>query len=214
MHKSFSNKLLIALIIALPTLSNAADVAPSAEPKAAPSAQTTVGKPQVIATENKPTETAAVRHSVKIGYVDIARIGTESDRGKALKTLLTAKKDQLQGKIDGKKKQIEKLKTSIEAKIAAMTPQQREAKSKEFQKKLEEFQKFAQKSEEEFFTLQEKETKELFEGIETAAVAHGKANGFSVIVVKKELLYVGSAVDAQDVTEALIKALNEAGQKK
>lgn len=197
MHNMFFKKLLIALIIGLPTLSVAAD-----------------GAPQVIATESKPPEETAARQPTKIGYVDIVRIGTESDRGKALKSLLTGKKDQLLGKIDGKKKQIEKLKASIESKISTMTPQQREAKSKEFQKKLDDFQKFARTSEEELFALQDKETKALYEAIERSAVAHGTANGFSVIVVKKELLYVGSGVEAQDVTEALIKSLNEAGQKK
>jgi len=214
MHKTFFKKLLIALIIALPTLSAAVDIAPAGEPKAAAPAQTTVSTPQANAADNKPAGAAAVCQTAKIGYVDIARIGTESDRGKALKTLLTSKKDQLQGKINGKKKQIEKLKTSIESKITTMTQQQREAKSKVFQKKLEEFQKFALKSEEEFFTLQEKETRSLYEEIEMSAVAHGKANGFSVIVVKKELLYVGSAVDTRDVTEELIKSLNETGRKK
>lgn len=214
MHNTIFKKLLIALVIALPTLSAAADGAPAADPKASAPAKISVGAPQLITTESKPAERAAAQPSAKIGYVDIIKIGVESDRGKALKDLLTNKKDQLQKKVDGKKKQIEKLKASIEAKIQTMTPQQREAKSKEFQKKLEEFQKFAQSSEEELFTLQDKETKILYEDIEKAAAAHGKANGFAVIVVKKELLYVGSAVDAQDVTDALIKALNEAGQKK
>lgn len=204
MHNTFVKKLLIALIIGLPAMSAAADAAP---------AQTGASVPQVISTESKPSEVMAAQQSVKIGYVDIIRIGTESDRGKALKSLLTGKKEQLLGKIDGKKKQIEKLKTSIESKISTMTPQQREAKSKEFQKKLDEFQKFARTSEEELFALQDKETQALYEEIERAAVAHGKANGFSVIVVKKELLYIANAVDAHDVTEALIKLLNEAGQK-
>jgi hypothetical protein len=45
-------------------------------------------------------------------------------------------------------------------------------------------------------------------------VAHGKANGFAVIVVKKELLYIGSSADTSDVTDDLIKALNQAPQKK
>ena len=84
----------------------------------------------------------------------------------------------------------------------------------EFQKKLEELQKFAHTSEEEFFTLQNRETKALYEAIEQSSVEHGKANGFAVIVVKKELLYVGNAVDAQDVTDVIIKALNQASQKK
>jgi hypothetical protein len=33
-------------------------------------------------------------------------------------------------------------------------------------------------------------------------------------VVKKELLYIGSNVDTQDVTDALIKELNQTGQIK
>lgn len=214
MYKTFIRKLLFAAIIALPTLSSAADVAPAAESKGAAPARLSVGAPQLITTESKPAATTSALPAAKIGYVDVARIGVESDRGKALKALLTTRKDQLQGKVDGRKKQIEKFKASVESKIQSMTPQQREAKAKEFQKKLEEFQKLAQTSEEELFKLQDRETKELYEDIEKSAVAHGKANGFAVIVVKKELLYVGSSVDAQDVTDALIKALNEAGPKK
>jgi outer membrane protein len=172
--------------------------------------------PSVVFAADKPTEvkSAVTVQTARIGYVDIARIGTESERGKALKITLTARKDKLQAQIVAKKKQIEKLQKSIEPKIAQMTPQQRKAKSKEFQNKLEEFQKFARTSEEEFMALQEKESREFFEAMEQAAVELGKANGYAVIVAKKEMLYVGSSADAQDVTDALIKALNQAGQKK
>lgn len=203
-------RILIACLIVLPSFVYAADNAPEVKP--ATPAQTTAPAPPPSPAEaaSKPAAAQAVR----IGYVDIARIGGESERGKVLKALLTAKKESLQGKIDGKKKQIEKLKTSIEAKIAKMTPQQREAKSKEFQKKLEEFQKFAQSSEQEFFALQEKESKTLYEAIEQTAVAYGKANGFAAIVIKKELLYLGSSIDAQDVTDPLIKELNQSDKKK
>jgi outer membrane protein len=201
------NRVLIACFFALPTFAlaagNGAEVIPATPPQTAvPAAADPAPKP------------AAAAQAARIGYVDIARIGSESERGKALKTLLTGRKDKLQGKIEDKKKALDKLKTSIEAKIAAMTPKQREAKSKEFQKKLEELQKLAQASEEEFFTLQEKETKSLYDAIEQSAVAHGKAGGFAAIVVKKELLYIGSNVDTQDVTDALIKELNQTGQIK
>ena len=201
------NKVLIACLIALPSLAFAADNAAEIKPPAQP--QTAVSTP--AETTAKPV---AAFQSTRIGYVDIARIGTESERGKALRTLLTTKKDSLQGKIEGKKKSLDKLKTSIEAKIATITPKQREAKSKEFQKKVEEFQKFAQASEEEFLALQEKETGALYRAIEQSAVEHGKVNGYAAIVVKKELLYTGSSVDAQDVTDALIKALDQTAQKK
>ena len=130
---------LIACFFAFPSLACAAKNLP--EVKSTAPVQITPSAPAESIL--KPGPAAAIAQKSRIGYVDIARIGTESERGKALKNLLTARKDKLQVKIDGKKKQIEKLKASIEAKIATMTPQQREARSKEFQKKLEEFQKLA-----------------------------------------------------------------------
>lgn len=203
----FFKRTLITCLIAIPALAFAVDATPDA--KATTPQQSAVSTPAVTA-----QKALAAAQPTRIGYVDIGRVGAESERGKALKILLNAKKDALQAKIDGKKKQIEKLKKSIESKIAAMTPQQREAKSKEFQKKVEEFQKMAQAAEEEFAALQEKETRTLYEAIEQAAAVHGKTNGFAVIVIKKELLYIDSSADAQDVTDALVKALNQAEQKK
>ncbi len=200
--------ILIVCCFALPSTVFAADNA--TELKAASPQQVTVSAAPV---EAIPKPAAAVQ-TAHIGYVDINRVGKESERGKALTVLLSAKKDMYQEKIDAKKKQLDKLRASIEAKIASLTPEQREAKSKEFQKKVEAFQKFAQASEGDLMALQDKESRALFEAIEQAAVAHGKANGFAAIVIKKELLYVGSSVDAQDVTDPLIKSLNQADQKK
>ncbi len=203
---TITKTILIACVCTLPTLAFAIDK-PAEVTVAAPQ-QTAVAPP--IEALLKP---AAVP-SARIGFVDIVRIGTESERGKALRTMLSAKKDKLQSTFESKKKQLDKLKASIEATIAKLTPQQREAKSKEFQKKLEDLQKLAQTSEGDFIALQEKETTSLFEAIEQSAVAHGKANAFSAIIIKKDLLYASTAVDAQDVTDALIKALNQSDQKK
>jgi outer membrane protein len=203
---TITKRILIACLCALPTFAFATD-----KP-----AEVTVAAPQPTAVP-APTEAllkpVAVQ-SARIGFVDIARIGTESERGKALRIMLNAKKDQLQSTFESKKKQLDKLKASIEATIAKLTPQQREAKSKEFQKKLEELQKLAQASEGELNALQDKESTSLFEAIERSAVAHGKANAFTAIIIKKELLYASTAVDAHDVTDALIKALNQSDQKK
>jgi len=204
-------RILIACVVAFPSLVFAVDMPSEVKPLSAPQPKESAPSGLTTVSESGP---ATAARTARIGYVDFARIGTESERGKAFKTQFTARKDMLQGKIDGKKKQIEKLKSSIEVKIASMTPQQREAKSKEFQKKVEEFQKLAQASEEELAALQDKEIRTLYEAIEQAAVAYGKANGFAAIVVKKELLYIGSAVDAQDVTDALIKELNQSDGKK
>jgi outer membrane protein len=202
-----SKRALIACICLLPLPVFAAENTPEA--KAPVVTQTAEAAP--AAAELKP---APVVQKARIGYVDLGRIAAESNRGKALKALLTARRETLQGKIDGKKKSIEKLKTTISTKIETMTPQQREAKSKEFRKKVEDFQSFAQNSEEELVALQGKETKKLYDAVEQESAAHGKANGYAAIVVKKELLYLGNSVEAQDVTDVLITALNQADAKK
>jgi outer membrane protein len=206
MRKNFKI-ILTTCIFIFPTLVFAADKPTGLKP-------TLPEQPAIATPAEALLKPASPVISPRIGYIDISRIGAESDKGKALKVLLTAKKDAIQGKIDGKKKQLEKLEKSIKAKLATMTPQQRETKSKQFQKKVEEFRLFARSSEEEFFDMQEKETKEFYVAIEQSAVELGKTDGFAAVVIKKELLYIGKNVVEQDVTDALIKALNQSGQKK
>ena len=207
-------KLLIAILVtSLPALAAAADPAPAADAKPVAAAESPKQSPAAATTDSKPS-TAAPRQTTKIGYVDVSRIGSESVRGKAVGAKLKGMKDKLQTRIDAKRKQLDKLNASIEAKLPTLSQEQRAAKAKEFQKKVEEFQKFGKKLEEELFTTQENETKALYDATEGAAVAYGKANGFAIIVIKKQLLYVGDNIDAQDVTDSLIKAMDEAARKK
>lgn len=211
--------LITTLVVSLPTLAAAADPTPATGVKPAAAAETPQkAAPTATTAENKPADAATARQTIKIGSVDLPRIGGETVRGKAVEAKLRGMKDKLQARVDAKRKQLDKQRASFEAKLPTLSQTQREAKAKEFQKefqkKVEEFQKFGKKLEEELYTTQEKETKGLYDAAEQAAVAYGKANGFAVIVIKKELLYVGSNIDAQDVTDALIKAMDEAARKK
>jgi outer membrane protein len=62
-------------------------------------------------------------------------------------------------------------------------------------------------------TLQEELARKLFQEIEQAVGSYGKANGFAAVVVKKELLYLDSEVKTEDVTDEILKMVNEGGQK-
>ena len=75
-------RVLVACFFALPSLAFAADSTPGVKPTTPPQATLSAPAEAVL----KP---AVAVQTVRIGYVDIARIGTESERGKALKTLLT-----------------------------------------------------------------------------------------------------------------------------
>ena len=108
-----------------------------------------------------------------------------------------------------KKKLLEKQKATLEAKLPTYTPEQRAAKIKDYEKKVDELRKMLQKADKEMKPMQEELIREVYGKIEKASRDFGGANGFSVILEKRELLYLGSGVDAQDVTEQIIAELNK-----
>ena len=141
--------------------------------------------------------------------MDIARIAAESETGKSEQAKIGDLKKKLQGQIEAKRKQLDKQKAAIEAKINMLTAQQREAKAKEFQKKVEEFQKFGMNAEKQLQARQEEFSDKLFKAIEQASAEIAKAKGLALVVIKRELLYLGSGIDAQDVTDDVIKQIDK-----
>lgn len=152
--------------------------------------------------------------AVLIGYIDPGRISTDSKPGKAGQTKITNKKKKLQAQIEAKRKQLGKHQSEIEAKLPSLSPQQREAASKEFKKKVEEFQKFGQKAENELQELQIELSNDLFEKIQKAASVYAKKTNLSLVVVKREIIYQSEGVVPMDITDEIIKLINEEGPKK
>lgn len=200
--KSLSLAALLLCSMTAPAMAQSA-TADAASPAAPPAAVVAPTAPLPNAGEEK--KSAPV---FRVGYVDLVKVAGESSMGKAAKTQFEAKADKLKGQIETKQKLLEKQKASLEAKLPTYTPQQRAAKIKEFEKKVDELRKMLQKADKEMKPVQEELLKTVYGKIEKAAGEYGAANGFSVIMDKKELLYLGKDVDAQDVTEALIKHLD------
>ncbi len=179
--------------------------APILTPAAAPT-------PSITAVPN--IAEAPKPQQLRLGYVDIGRVLAESSLGKASATQVKQKQEKLRAQALSKRKQLDKQKAAIEAQMPSLSPAQREAKSKEFQKKVENFQKFGMKLEKELQTLQEGLNQSFNEAIEKAATEYGKANSLALVVVKREMLYLSNSVDAQDVTDGIIKMMNAKWMKK
>lgn len=203
--------LLLLTLCAPPTLAFAAE-------NAAGEQSTTLSSPpaQQTATETAPKSPETTKHqpSIIIGYVDPVKISTDSEPGKAGQAKLIEKKQKLQTQIEAKRKQLDKQKAAIEAKLPTLTPAQRESKGKEFQKKVAEYQNFVEKAEIELQDLQQELSRALFDMIEKAASEYGKSNGLALVTVKRDLLYLAGNVTPQDVTEGVVKLINETMQKK
>ncbi len=200
MKRLITKSILTVCLILVPLLAMAADAPPPASTK-----------------EEKvsvPTPAPAAAKPSKIGLINLTYIGTESDCGVALKAQLSEKKSTLEAKIVAERKKLDTLKVSIESKLAKYSPKQREAKSLEFQKRVEAFQALVRDSEESLMKEQESETNKIIALIEKTVSEYGKANDFAVIGIKKDVLYVNSGVDAQDLTSIILKAVNDAWKKK
>ena len=166
--------------------------------------------PQTLpAAAQKSPEAASAQQGVRLGHVDLARIAAESETGKAGQAQFAELKKKLQGQIEAKGKQLEKQKAAIEAKLKTFTAAQREAKAKEFQKKVEEFQKFGMNAEKELQARQEEFSDKLFKAIEQASAELGKTKDLALVIIKRDLLYLDSGVDAQDVTDEVIKKIDK-----
>lgn len=151
--------------------------------------------------------------AIRIGYVDPVRIGAESNLGKDAQAQLKEKVDKLTAQIEARKKLLEKRKTAIEAKLPTLDSKQRKAKAKEFEKMVEEYQVFAQNADKELQTMEREFTRRISKLVEQAAAIFGKSGDYAAIIVKQELLYIGSGVEAQDVTDEILKLVNEQGKK-
>lgn len=149
----------------------------------------------------------------RIGYVDIVRIGQDSARGKAAQAQIKSRLEKLQAQVTSKQKQLDKQKNAIQEKLPSMSPDQRAAKAKEFEKKVTDFQKFVQKSDKDMQALQEELTRKLADEVKAAAASYGRANGLTAIVVSRDLLYQDSGVAMQDVTDELIRLVDGTAAK-
>jgi outer membrane protein len=173
-----------------------------------PAASSPSAAPSVAVIEQKQPASSIPATSFRVGYADIMKIAEQSEAGKVAKTHFEAKADKLKAQIETKQKLLEKRKAALEAKLPTYTPEQRTAKIMEYEKKVDELRKMLQKADKEMKPMQEELLKDIYGKIEAAARSYGEANGFSVILIKSELLYLGKNADVQDVTEALIQQIN------
>jgi outer membrane protein len=198
------NKLVYPIIAGIFLISAAVSFA---EEKTFTNHSSTSRSPQ--AAMGKMIEAGAAGSRLKVGYVDMTKIAEKSDAGKVAKAHFEAKADKHKSQIETKQKLIEKQKATLEAKLPTYTPEQRAAKIKDYEKKVEELRKMIQKADNEMRPMQEELIREVYGKIENASRDYGMVNGFSVILEKKDLLYLGSGVDVEDVTDQIIAELNK-----
>jgi outer membrane protein len=187
--------------------------APNEPAKQGPPPTGTVTQPLPAQPGVTVTPPISAQPAVLIGEVDLFRVSSDSETGKAGQARLTEKKKKLQNQIENKRKQLDKFRADVEAKMPSLSQDQREAKSKEFRKKVEDFQKFSQKAETEMQELQQDLSRILYEKIQEASAIYAENNRLALVITKRDLLYRGANVVPMDVTDGVVKLINEQDKK-
>lgn len=169
--------------------------------------------PPAIAPAPPPPVAQGAARSIRLGYVDPARIGADSSFGKNAQARLKEKADKLTAQVEARKKLLEKSKAAIEAKLPTLNAKQRKSKAKEFEKQVVDYQEFARNAEKELQTMEREFTRQIAGQVEQAAAEFGKSGDYAAIMVKQELLHIGNGVEVKDVTDEIIKLVNEQGKK-
>lgn len=201
MKRSIITAALITSLFSFGTRSSAQESAVTPPPPASP-------QPVSGSTPQAPTPPAAARQ-VLVGVIDIQKIGTESKIGRAERKRFEARGEKLKGDIEARGKKLEKEKKALEEKFPSLQPDQRQAKAKEFEKKVESYRKMVQKAQEEMEPLQKEINDKIFALVEKGARRVGTEKNLSLIIPKRELIFSSPETSVVDVTEDLLKAVDE-----
>ena len=149
----------------------------------------------------------AAAAELKLGYVNLAKLFDEYQRTKESEHMLEQKGGQKEAQLKAQAEELKKMRDSLEL----LNAQAREAKLKEIEEKSDAFQQLKTRTERDLVRQRNEMAKTILDEIERTVTDYAKANGFSLIVDQRSLLY---GQDSYDLTDDLLKVLNQryAGQ--
>ena len=143
----------------------------------------------------------AAAQELKIGYVDVGKVFEGFERTKTSEAALEKQGKSKEGELEGRMAELKKLRQNLEL----LNEDAREAKSREIDEKTEELQRFRNATARELGRERDKAAREVLKAIQDGVTSYAKANGFTLILDSRSLLY---GFPAQDVTDEVLKALN------
>lgn len=149
---------------------------------------------------------------VKIGYVDLQKALNMSEAGKVAKDKIAKKVKEYEGTIESRQQELKKLKDELDKQSLLLSGEARDAKERDYQQKLKEFQRFTKDIQEELQQRDADFTRQILEQLFKVIKDIGKKEGYTVILEQSEssILYADERID---LTDHLIKAYDEAAKK-
>lgn len=148
---------------------------------------------------------AAAADVAKIGIVDIQRIMSASDQGKAAKAQIKEQSDKMTQTLKGKGAEIEELKKQLDRESMVMSREKREEKEREFRIKLNDLKSLEKRYRGELQALEKRLAGDLRKVVYELVEEIGKKEGYLLIINNFNVMYSPGSID---ITDELIKRLN------
>ena len=145
---------------------------------------------------------AAPTQTLKVGYVDVAQLFGSYERTKTSDAALEKAGKQKEAELEARMSELKKLRQNLEL----LNAEAREAKSREIEEKAEELQRFRNATARDLRRERDKIAKDILDDIQGVLKEYAEANGYSIIMDSRSLLY-GQA--AHDVTKDVLATLNK-----
>ena len=150
---------------------------------------------------------------MKFASVDLRKIVQESEKGKKGAEELQEMAGKYQAKLNTQRKQLEKMKADLEKNGEKLSAAKRNAKVKELQNKIAEFQEFGQNAEQELAKKEKELSTQVGAELEKMIREYGRANGYTAILHKEGIIYNNGNLMVKDLSEDILKAFNSAPQE-
>ncbi|MBI2987246.1 MAG: OmpH family outer membrane protein [Deltaproteobacteria bacterium] len=145
------------------------------------------------------------QETLKIGVVDIQRVISESEAGKAAKEKFQSQVKKVEANLLKEKQEVEKLKGDLDRKSALLKEEDRRNLEKEIQRRERGYLLSARDSQEELRQREGEMTAEVFKDIVKIVGDVGKGEKFSLIVERSQIPY---SDDAIDITKKVVDLYN------
>jgi outer membrane protein len=161
----------------------------------------------IVASVFMVTGFAYAQESLKIGYVDMRKAVSECKAGKAATAELDKTIKEKQVKIDAEKKKLEAMQADYEKKASDMKDKEKLALQKEFQEKVQVYQKMLAEAQKEVKDKEAAYTKKILDDVNTVINGIAKGGKYTLILGRTENLVL-YAKDGLDLTAKVIQKMD------
>ena len=153
---------------------------------------------------------APAQERIKVGFVDIQRVISESQAGRRAKDRFQAQVKKVEAEVQKERLDLERLKADIEKKAPLLKDEERRNLEADFQKRSVTLQRSMGDYQQELRQKENEMMAEILKELELVVRDIGKGEKFTVILERSQTLY---SEDSTDITNKVIELYNGRAKK-